>query len=343
MAHNLATAGDKVLLAYRDRVPWHHLGHSMTDEESRDYDAAVRAAGLDYGVAVQPMYLRDGREVPQRRAVLRVDTQAILGTVGSDYVAVPNAEALGVGRGLIEHYHYMVETAGALRAGERAWMLLTAGETHDVAPRDSVRCYVLLMTTHDGTTKISARPVRRRVVCENTLDMALAEGNQAYVAVSHRGSVKERLAEARLLLERLETDNQRAVATYRDMAARPLSLDELTAYWQTVFPHPQPDAADESRAVVADLLLRREEERPDRVQERRDAVAWLLDNGAGSELAGAGQTVWGALNAVAEWVDHVYPSRRDGSLRQNGAASALFGQGARVRQRAHAAAVALVR
>jgi len=331
MAHNLATIKGKVAMAYHGESPWHKLGEKIPQGAS--ILEVLRLAHLDYDVTLAPLFLADGRAV-ERSAVLR-DGQDILGTVGPGYEPVRNAEAFSIVTTLAEEGGLRVETAGALGQGETAWLMLRNGVDIQVRPGDVVKPYLLVATSHDGTRGIQAVPTGVRVVCQNTLHMV---HDRAVISLRHTKSVRDKIDEAKRILGRFARAQEQAAETYQAMVNTPMTLDALTTYWATVFPSAKAEGSEDSRAVVAELLGNRGESKTDRVQERRETVAWLLDHGRGA----AGATVWGAYNAVTEFVDHVYVSRANGDYRTAGAQSALFGGGAVIRDKAWVAAVDLV-
>jgi len=333
MAHNLATIGNKVAMAYRGEDPWHRLGERIP--ASVQTVAAVAAfAHLDYTVTEAPMFLGDGRPVEIRKALLR-DGREVLSTVGADYQIVQNVEAFGIADDLVSAGSMKIETAGALGAGEVAWMQLRNGQPFEVGAGDVVKPLLLVVTSHDGSRAVQAIPTFQRVVCRNTLQ---AVKDRTKTTVRHTKAALARLDEARRILNAFYRTTEATAKAYRQMARTPLSLAQLVDYWEAVFPT-RKSAEDEGREVVAELIGAAAEKSPDKARERQEICAWLLENGKGTEMAG--RTAWGAYNAVTEFVDHVYVARQNGTPTKNGARSALFGTGARLKDTAFQAAAKL--
>lgn len=338
--HNLMTVGEKVAMAYRAEAPWHGLGTKLSDGCS--LDDAIRAAVLDYVVSLAPMFLSDGRIVDSRQAVLR-DGQDIIGTVGPGYACVQNRAAFDVVNVLVEGGDMMVETAGALGRGEVAWLLLKNHSEILVGGTDKVLPYLLVVTSHNGTRGVQGIPTAIRVVCNNTLNMVK---ERTAFSIRHTMSAVDKIKEAKTLMARFASAKTQAELNYTKMANRTMGIDALIEYWGEVFPVAKQVADDESRAVVAelltpggtdvakDLLASRDDKSTN--EERQEACEYLL------QKSGLGNTVWGAYNAVTEYVDHVYVSRQDGTPKKNGAQSALFGGGAVIRNTAWKAAMDLV-
>ena len=311
MAHNLAEIRGKIAMAYQGESPWHKLGTVLPAGVT--VEDAIRRAHLDYAVSLAPLYLGGGQLVDCRQAVLREGT-IILGTVGPGYEVVQNPAAFGIVEALVGEGGMTLETLGALGQGETAWMLLRNGTEIQVREGDTVKPYLLVCTSHDGTRAITAQPTAIRVVCQNTLSMVR---DRATIAVRHTASVRDKLDEAKRILARFGKAKEEATETYQAMADMPLSPDALEAYWATCI----------QKAANMDL-----------VDERRAMLSHLAMAGKGA----GGATVWGAYNAVTEYTDHVYVSRRDGTYRTHGAQSALFGGGRILRDRAWDAALALI-
>ncbi len=321
MAHNLATIQGRIAMAYSGESPWHNLGTQIP--ATTTLPDALHIANLDYGVSTEPLYLKDGREAP-RVAVLREDGR-ILGTAGTGYRPIPNVEAFGI----VEDLGLPFESAGALGAGEVAWLLLKNGGEQEITPGDKVKSYLLVSTSHDGTRSLAATLTNVRVVCQNTLN---AVKEHATVSIRHTRSATDRMREAKRILEQYYRGIEATTKLYRTMAKTPMTADKLIGYWESVFPTKKVDAVAEMMADIAKA------ETSDTNRERQEVCAYLMEHGKGA----AGPTVWGAYNAVTEYVDHVYPYRADGGERKNGMQSAVFGGGSVIRQKAWGAATSLL-
>ena len=314
MAHNLATIDGRISMAYQAETPWHGLGTRMGS--TADVDAAIDAAQLRWTVSTQPLYLKDGRIVPERFAVIR-DTAnpAILGTVGPQFTPLQNtlpdhSGAFDVLRDACDSFGVTIESAGALGSGERVWMLAKMPEAIEPVPGDIVNGYFLIVNGHDGSQAYGARPTPIRVVCQNTLSAALQSGHDM-IRIRHTSSAPARLSEAKRLVNGMFKALRETGETFSQLAARRMDPAEIAKYIESVFP------AD------ADGIV------PDTLKQRRRDVATLVWAGRGAELAGAdatGATAWAAYNAVTEYFDHVRPGQAKTVQAQAKAnESAIFG------------------
>jgi hypothetical protein len=178
MAHELLIANGKAAMFYVDQEPWHGLGTKLKAPPTST--EAIKAAGLDWRVAKAPLYVAGGtrlHEVKDRFALIR-ETPSPPRTVSF------LASILGEGAATYE-------TAGALGKGERVWILARLSGDFNVAGGDVIRRYLLLSNSHDGTSSLQVKITPVRVVCNNTLTLALSQGGT--LRVRHDRDVKTAL------------------------------------------------------------------------------------------------------------------------------------------------------
>ncbi len=315
MAHNLATIGGRVAMAYDNETPWHQLGTRMTGITS--VDDAMKSAVLDWEVRLADLFLEGGVPVPNRKAVMRDD--AFLGIVSKQWEPIQNRKAFSVLDDACAEFGVTIESAGALGQGEKTWMLARLPQA-DFAPvpGDDVRGYFLIVNGHDGATGYGARPTPIRVVCQNTLNAALgtdargrADGNDM-ISIRHTNGANAQLDAAREMIAKLIGAMKKTGETFSQLASRRMNIAEVSEYIEAVYPAEKGKISDE-------------------LQARRDAVADLVWHSPGAQLAGAdesGATAWAVYNAVTAFVDHCKMAQAKteaGRTRQ--AASAVFGSG----------------
>ena len=314
MSHHIATINDRAAMAYQGETPWHQLGEQMTAETAANLDAVMAAASLDYRVSLEPMFLGNGHQVPGRQAVVR-DGGAVLGTVSDWYRPLQNVDAFNIFRPAMDEFGLTVEAAGALGQGEKAWMLFKLPTDATPVPGDEVRGYGVAITGHNGSTATEFRPTPIRVVCQNTLNMAIgAGGRQGRVfSISHIGNVDRAATHAAEVVSQAMAAMQETGETFAQLAARRMTAEDVICYIEAVFP------------ATADGTVSTPLER------RRAEVADLVWSGVGAGLAGSdahGTTAWAAYNAVAEYFDHVATGHaKTDTATANANRSALFGTG----------------
>ena len=193
MAANVET------MMYVREKPWHGLG-TMVMEAPTSADA-LRLAGLDWTVDQTPVYTDAGIEITGYKANRRNSDNAILGIVSDRYKIVQNTEAFEFTDALIgetENGVVKYETAGSLCGGKRVW-LLAKMPTQKILD-DDVEPYMFFSNTHDGSGAIKVGITPVRIVCNNTLNIALNTAKRQW-STKHIGNMQSKLEEAKLCLQ----------------------------------------------------------------------------------------------------------------------------------------------
>lgn len=285
MSHGL-TSTDSMMSVRK--VPWHGLG-AVLPERPESLPAALQAAGLAWRVLQVPLFRHDGldgeaeSELEGLRGNVRADTGSLLGVVSADYRVVQNTEAFAFLANLIgSELHF--ETAGSLWGGKAVWVLAELPE-HVLVGGDEVRRFVLVTTRHDGTAAVRALVTPVRVVCANTLRVAIGGATDTY-RVRHLGDPTGALHEARQVLG-LAIDYHRQFARLGDrLASEHLAEASLQRVLARLYP-------DELR--LGDRAAK----------SRREARAAVLDLFRdGPTVGNAPHSKWAAWNAIVEFHDH---------------------------------------
>jgi phage/plasmid-like protein (TIGR03299 family) len=149
--------------------------------------------------------------------------------------------------------------------------------------------YLLIANSFDGTMSVTVAIVMVRVVCSNTLSLALDTAQRTF-RVQHTGSLDGRLAEARRALEISFRYREEMRMVGEGLLARSVSDSEFERFLAELVPVPEKEGRGRTMA------LRRQEE-----------VRHIYRNA--EDLANVRGTAWGVLQAVAEWDTHVAPVR----------------------------------
>lgn len=173
-------------------APWDGVGMNVHGAFSSK--EVMQRAGLDWSVSSRKLYLSDGSPVPGVKANVRSTDNKVLGIVGPDYKIVQNAEAFSfMDQVLGEGVTY--ETAGALKGGRRVWVLAhIPGEYKFV--EDKADPYILFSTTHNGSGAIKVCLTPIRVVCMNTLNLAIKTATRSW-SIVHKGIMDQKIANAK--------------------------------------------------------------------------------------------------------------------------------------------------
>lgn len=306
----------RVAMMYTGDVPWHGLGvHMDAPATARE---TIAAAGLDYEVDLVAMTTTDGIPVPQKRAVVRTDTNDVLGVVGGNYVPVQNRQAFNFLDAVVADGGLRYHTAGALRKGERIWLLAKLpGQIRVRFSEDVSEKYLLLSNSHDGSSALRVHYTSIRVVCSNTLSLADREGRGEGIAIRHQGNLASKVRQAQdvLGLARRYFDD---LEGHIDLMARHYpSYAQVSAYFKNLVPDP-------------------EEGNKSRAENVRGELFRLFENGKGQDIPEIQGTTWAVLNAVTEYVDHRRPTRAKTEFDRaaNRLESAWFGSGSLMKQKA---------
>jgi phage/plasmid-like protein (TIGR03299 family) len=279
MSHEISHVSGKAEMFYYGNRPWHGLGtpveHALTAEE------ALNAASLSWSVEKRQIHFKNeqGEYYPAQGFVtVRTDANIPLGIVGRNYIPIQNSEAFTFLDTLTTTGEAKYHTAGALFQGQRVWILAKLPDHIVVRGDDVVDKYLLLVNNHDGKGSLKMFFTPIRVVCMNTLNQALSTASVT-VNIAHRGNIQKKVETARETLGIAISYFAQIEKVFKDFVKRELTNEELTDYILNIIP------GGSTRAVNV-----------------REKIHELCEVGAGSEYACG--TVWGAYNAVAEYVDH---------------------------------------
>lgn len=304
-------------MAYVNEVPWHGLGQQL----ARDQPLEVWAeqAGMNWRIEAADVRFAAGdadaiRTFPEQKVLYRSDTKAPLAIVSKRYQVVQPAEILEFYRDLTDIGGFELETAGVLKEGKKFWALARTGQTVSLKGRDQVNGYLLLATACDGTLATTAQFTSVRVVCNNTLAVALAKGTGA-VKVPHRSQFDAQAVKRQLGIAVASWDD--FMMEMKAMSERRVNAKTTEAFLQRVLTYPAANVTARGMAVVNDRAA-------------KSVQQLLAGRGKGSNLTSAAGTAWGLVNGVTEFVDHHRRARSDDHRLD----AAWFGQGAALKQKA---------
>jgi phage/plasmid-like protein (TIGR03299 family) len=322
MSHDIDCSTGQPAMAYVGEKPWHGLGEALPANQS--IEEWVRAARLDWEIQMLPVrYLFNNQTLLMRdRFVLaRSDTGTPLSIVSSEYQVVQPKEVLEFYRGLVKKRQYTLETAGALDGGRKVWALAKTGLVADVSKNagDKLGAYVLLATSCDKSLATTACFTSVRVVCQNTLHFAVQD-----VKTAKRRSIKINHSQ-KFDAHQIHTDLGLMEESWNRFIEKLNPLTEI----------PLTDA--EARTYFESLLLSEKELEEMKFSGKKEReilhLMSVFKQAPGQSLKTARNTLWGALNAVTYFVDHV---RNSASDRLD---SAWFGTGNQLKEKAWEAAL----
>jgi phage/plasmid-like protein (TIGR03299 family) len=283
-------------MAYVGQTPWHGLGQRLLPGASIENWSV--AAGMNWTIRRSPVkYLADRagadlRDWPEQQVLFRSDNSYPLGIVSPQYRVVQPYEVLEFFRELTDTQGFQLETAGTLFGGRRYWALAKIAE-EVVAGWDRIGGYMLLTTSADGSFATEARETTVRVVCYNTLSMAVKEeSGKHYVKLNHKQTFDSKAVQRQLGLGAehfaafAEKANELTKVKLTHAAAEKFLKGLFQPTQVTASENAQEDDGRKSRGY--DMIR-----------------ALFAGAGKGSTQAGSQGTAWGLVNAVTEYVDHL--------------------------------------
>lgn len=314
-------------MAYVGQQPWHGLGNRLGPNQS--VDVWAERAGMNWRIESSEVRFVTGtagigaiHAFPDQKVLYRSDTKAPLSVVSSRFQVVQPSEILEFYRDLTEVGGYELETAGVLKFGKKLWALAKTGQTGSLKGKDAVNGYLLLATACDGTLATTAQFTSVRVVCNNTLAIALGNSTGA-VKVPHRSQFDGQAVKRQLGIAVSSWDA--FMVRTKALAERKVTESAAEAFFRRVLTYPVTASSDRDTVAVNERAIK--------------TVGQLYaGRGKGAQLPSASGTAWGLLNAVTEFTDHHRRARSDDHRRD----AAWFGAGASLKQKAWDEALKLV-
>lgn len=353
MSHNIESQD---AAAFNAETAWHGLGTVLPEGELDIDNVRVHAPGFIFPIESRPLIvgkdatimtedgITDGAVpdrdadggyhiVPDQVAQVAGDTGEVLSVTGKNYERFENGELLQLASEISAFgKDTKLESVLTLRGRRTAVVLAHAGQF--VLPGDDVNeNYFLFSTTHDGTGSLAVAPTSIRVVCTNTLNIALSAGTG--MRVRHTRNMQSAIKRGVDMMQYSAERHKQFEDAARAMAARPVSKAEADKFFLDVYTslHGPPVVNPKTRG--------------EKVAHTRavDTIASYIANLDDPKQRMQGNTnVWSLLNAVTQHADHDSTVRRGkGSTSQQARqASNLFGNNHKVKRAAYDRALALV-
>ena len=287
-------SADVETMFYTREKPWHGLGTMVM--EAPDSGEALRMAGLDWRVIQKNLLTDDGFPVSGFKVNVRETDNRVLGVVTDRYRVVQNEDAFAFTDELLgEGVTY--ETAGSLQSGRRTWMLAKLPQRYIISG-DEITPYLVFMNSHDGSGSIKAAMTPIRVVCQNTLNLALATAKRSWSA-NHVGDISGKLQDAReslLYAEQYMSELGRAID---ELNRRKLSDCQVLEYIDAMFPLLRGSTEQQRKNILRmkEDILTRYREAPD--------------------LQHVGKNAYRFVNAVSDFATHAKPLRERSNYKEN--------------------------
>lgn len=279
-------------MMYVREKPWHGLGIHV--EEAPTSADALRMAGLDWNVVQRNIQVCGGAKIKNYKANVRDSDGTVLGVVSDRYKIVQNAEAFEFTDSLIGG-EVRYETAGSLNGGRKIWLLARLPETEIAG--DKTEPYICFTNTHDGSGAIRVCMTPIRIVCNNTLNLALGYARRAW-SVRHTGDMASKMHEARVCLEMASAYMNDLSQTADRLANTTVTRDRLREILDEMFPVTE-DSTDREKQNIQKL-------------KNEYMVCYFAP-----DILKFRGTAWGAVNAMSDMISHNAPRRKTANYREN--------------------------
>ena len=288
MAANVET------MFYTREKPWHGLG-TMVAEAPNSKDA-LRLAGLNWKVLQEPVYTENEELIQGYKANVRDTDRKVLGVVTDRYKVIQNEEAFAFTDTLLgEGVRY--ETAGSLQEGRRVWMLARLPREFIIAG-ERISPYMVFSNTHDGSGAVKTALTPIRVVCNNTLNLALRTAKRSWSMI-HTGDISGKIEEAKNTLLLADEYMTALGQEFEDLRKIKLSEKQVLDYIKILLPMEENYSLLQKRGV--------EKLRADMKMRYFDAP----------DLKGVGNNGYRFVNAVSDFATHSTPRRKTANYKEN--------------------------
>ena len=280
------------------QTPWH--GRGIVIEDAPSSEEAIKIAGLDWLVEGRPVYDQLGTEIPGYKLNVRTSDNMNLGIVTDRYKIVQNNEAFAFTDALLgEGVKY--ETAGSLASGKRVWLMAKLAGTKICG--DDFENYLVFSNTHDGTASIKVAITPVRVVCQNTLNLALKQAERKW-ACAHKGNIQGKLEEAKMTLSNAQAYQEELVETLETMNEQSISISDVKDMIAELLPLPV--AVNGVNPTPRQLAS---------VEDLRSELFFRYTDAP--DLKAMKNSHYRMINAVTDFVAHTEPKRRTTNFADN--------------------------
>ena len=303
-------------------TPWHGIGEVIKGTLSSE--EAIKVAGLDWDVIPKPIYDEFGREIPGFKVNQRSSDQKNLGIVTNRYKIVQNREAFAFTDALLgEGVQY--ESAGSLASGKRVWMLARLENT--TIAEENIDPYLVFTNSHDGTGAVRVAITPVRVVCQNTLNLALQKASRHW-SCAHKGDIQSKLEEARYTLESADRYMKALEEEFGELKMKKLSdsqVDQMTdKLLEIEFADLFKKAVKTGKVVDFKEALRQQKYEDKLKRKKNDILTIYHDK---PDLRGTEKSAFRFVNAVSDYSTHTTDHKNTANYQENLFMSTVDGNG----------------
>jgi len=297
---------------YVGEKPWHGLGVEV--KKAPTSNEAIRLAGLDWDVIPKPIYDEFGRELPGYKVNMRSSDNKALGIVTDRYKIVQNREAFAFTDALLGN-GIQYETAGSLASGKRIWLLARMEDR--LMAEEQMENYLVFTNTHDGTGAIRVACTSVRVVCQNTLNLALNQASRHWSCV-HKGDIQSKLDEARFTLASAERYMEALEEEFGELKLKKVTDKQVRDMTETLlqieFKNLYTKAIKTGKIVDFKEAAQRQKFEEKLNRKRTDILNIYYDK---PDLVGTEHTAFRFVNAVSDYATHTEDHKQTKNYQEN--------------------------
>lgn len=291
---DLFMAANVESMFYVRETPWHGLGTRVKEAPSSK-DALIYA-GLDWKVIQEPVYTDSQELIEGYKANVRDSDRRVLGVVTDRYKVIQNEEAFAFTDALLgEGVRY--ETAGSLQGGKKVWMLARMPHEY-IITGERISPYLLFSNTHDGSGAIKVALTPIRVVCNNTLNLALSTAKRSWSMI-HTGDIQGKLQEAKDTLLLADRYMDSLGKEFENLRMKSMTDKQVMEYIEVLLPVEEDGTMKQKRNI--------EHLREDLKMRYFDAP----------DLQDVGKNAYRFINAVSDFATHAQPLRKTVNYKEN--------------------------
>ena len=293
-------------------TPWHGIGEVI--EGAVNSEEAIKIARLDWDVVPMPIFDQNGNEIPGYKVNQRSTDGKNLGVVTDKYKIVQNKEAFAFTDALLgEGVQY--ETAGSLDSGKRVWMLARLENT--TIAEENIDPYLVFTNSHDGKGAIRVAAVPVRVVCQNTLNLALSQASRHWSCV-HKGDIQGKLDEARFTLASAERYMQALEEEFGELKLKKVSdkqvRDMTDKLLELEFTNLYNKAIKSGKVIDFKESLKQQKYEDKLNRKKKDILSIYYEK---PDLVDTEYTAFRFVNAVSDYATHTDDHKQTKNYKEN--------------------------
>lgn len=293
MAHEILEKDQ--IISGRNITPWHELGEVKENVTIKDLHRI-----MGWHVDLVPLITADGDKTESFATVRKDYTTTPEGTIKSgnivlgaglskNYSVLQNDDLIRLVEPFVEN-GCALETAGTLKNGQRVWIMMRLAKDLHVGKDDVIQKYIMLSNDHTGRQAARIGLVGVRVVCQNTLNAAELDRASNIIRIYHQGNVNESMKTVASMLDYVNGKFVNYGIQLDKLAKCNINTNDLKQYVSDCF--------------FQRFTAKEKEEMQSKIIKRENKIIELFETGAGSDLKEAKGTIYGAYQAVNNYLNH---------------------------------------